>query len=470
MKVQIEKLQPNLEGEVTAGSRKYSVPFVVPGDIVEIKIQKKKVEVLSIERNESFPYLEESQCRYFGLCGGCKAQHLQYPYQWKVKTQELQRLYEDMEVQVTHVLPRKIYYYRNRMDFVVDKDRVGLRKLRDFQTIVDIDECKIQKPESNTILQTFKKILKKYPETGYDRASGQGIIKYLTIRSDVTVAVILTVLDPVFWKEEYRRNYQEFVSTLKENLQTLQNTIQKEISLQECYVDTFSEVSNTGRGKVLSGNEYFEARFGNLLFSVPHDAFFQPNPSVIKELVDQGILFLQKHDIRNRVSGILDVFCGVGTLSLYMFSKLKQDISINFITGIDITGSAIKQANLNAKQLFGNFADKYIRFHEKNLLKKLDLDIPDGTLLILDPPRSSLHPHLIRWIVRNRNKIPVIFYLSCNPAAQYQELRHFQDDYDVAYVSLGDPFPHTPHFESLLILIRKTRHRNTDTTTKKDNP
>ncbi|MCS7204711.1 MAG: hypothetical protein NZ853_03360 [Leptospiraceae bacterium] len=454
MKFQIHKLLSNLEGEILFKNSHLSIPFVVPGDIVEVKIQKRHAQLIKLERNSNFSHLVEPKCRYFSECGGCKGQHLDYPYQWGLKTQELKNYYQkEFSLKIEEVLPSQKYHYRNRMDFVVTEEKVGLRKLYDYNSIVDIEQCEIQSQEANEILLSFRNLLKEYPNLGYSRKLHQGVIKYITLRVGDSIFVILTINENYHHNEVLKQSYQNFLQKFIQKLKELQDQFQKTISLKECYTGTFSEVSNVLNGKVLLGMPYFEISFADLKFQIPPDSFFQPHTSVITQMMGKAIQFLRKTRALPSSISLMDLFCGVGTLLLLVYDRLSDTYSIKDMMGVEFSESSIAWAKVNFEYYLRSSPKMTsFEFQAKDLTKKLDIKPSENTVLILDPPRSGLHKNLINWIIKHQKQIRWILYLSCNPQKQKDEIEILKKFYQVKYIVFGDPFPHTAHWESLIVL------------------
>ncbi|MFN3247638.1 MAG: methyltransferase domain-containing protein, partial [Leptonema sp. (in: bacteria)] len=154
---------------------------------------------------------------------------------------------------------------------------------------------------------------------------------------------------------------------------------------------------------------------------------------------------------QNEKYQLIDLYCGAGILSIYLTRKLNQSI-LTSVMGIEIIESAIELAKKNFEYFFGDQIP--YNFITADLNKIKEIPINNASILILDPPRSGLHPKIIEWII-NTPQIKWIFYLSCNPPKQYEEMQKIKSIFDVESIIFGDPFPHTSHWESLILLKRK---------------
>lgn len=442
------EILPSLEGLIKIEEKKYIIPYVLPEDEVTFTLKPKKNQgfPIQIQRKES-KIQETPLCSYFGKCGGCLGQHIKYEFQWMYKTQFLKEKYKVSfpSLEISNALPPNLYFYRNRMDFVVNYNIVGLRKKNSYKELIDIEECKIQTKSANQILVIFRNLLKKYP-IGFDRKTTQGIIKYITIRTANQMGIILTIT-----KENKNKFYshfiEEFIADLKEK--------SIDFSLYECYSNLQSEVSNTENNFMVYGKKYLEFSLGGLNFDVPPEGFFQPNSEMIDTMLIKVIKHLSKqNDFVNNQFHLIDLFCGVGTLGLYIYKNFSKNIKS--VTGFEITTKSILCAkhNIQKNLNLNDDLDKW-NFVHLDLLKKFNIELKERTFLILDPPRSGLSNYCLNWLLSNSKNIDWILYVSCNPNKQFLELEILKKNYELKYIIFGDPFPQTAHWESIAILSKQ---------------
>jgi tRNA/tmRNA/rRNA uracil-C5-methylase (TrmA/RlmC/RlmD family) len=146
---------------------------------------------------------------------------------------------------------------------------------------------------------------------------------------------------------------------------------------------------------------------------------------------------------------LIDLFCGNG-----FFSILFGD-SFQNIIGYDWVESSIQTATENLNRLFPG---KKIIFEKKDLLQFKDVfsdskSIPEDSILILDPPRNGIGIKLSEYILNS--SIKNILYVSCNPNSQIDDLKILSGNYEILSGLITDPYPYTPHLESVLHLKRK---------------
>jgi len=197
---------------------------------------------------------------------------------------------------------------------------------------------------------------------------------------------------------------------------------------------TIPEIQN-----ILHGREYIEDKLGDLIYKISSASFFQTNTIMAEKLY---------HEIRQAAKvetheNVWDLYCGTGSIGLFLAPDAKT------VTGIEIIKDAVHDAINNAKN---NNIDN-IEFLHGNLdslfdkQPELSAQLPHPDLLIVDPPRSGLHPKLIDRIIQiNPSRI---VYISCNPATQVRDLTLLTEKggYNITSVQPVDMFPHTPHIE-----------------------
>ena len=432
-RITIKGLDTDLKGYGYLEDKKISFPYVLPG-------QELKVEERGRGKRKYYKILTPSNynpeitgCKYFTHCGGCRARHIPYTSQFKLKVEPLVKFYKNLYNLNLEILPSdKIDKYRNRMDFAIFPNAIGLRQEGNFRNIIDIEECKIQTDIANRELKNLRIVLQDF---AYNRKTNEGVLKYLTLRVSQKNE-LLTILT--------------FISSFKDSdLESKLIDICKNNSIAEniifCYNRPKAEVSATGELKVIRGNSYYIEKFFDIHFEVNFDSFFQPNPSGFTPILN----FIEEEIRNHNFKTLVDLFCGGGFFSL-IFGKYFEEI-----LGYDIINSSITSAR---KSLQKAYPEKKVRFEVLDLYSKVlpeSLESLDEkkTILFVDPPRNGLGEHLIRFIIQLG--IEKIFYISCNPISQKKDIEMLNENYKISRGLLIDPYPHTPHLESVLFLEKK---------------
>ncbi|MCC6275593.1 MAG: class I SAM-dependent RNA methyltransferase [Leptospiraceae bacterium] len=435
-RVRIEKLRPDLRGEGVFEEKFYSFPYTQLGDEVLFEERgrgnRRHLVVKDILRREAI----HAKCSHYTQCGGCTGQHIPYKEQFLLKTGSLaDRVKNEFRVTPVLVEATQQFYYRNRMDFAVFPEKlIGLHQAGNFRKVVDIEYCHIQNEEANRDFFAFRRTLDEFPGIVFHRKTEEGFLKYATYRRGIFTDDSLFILTFVKGFE----NAPE-IRRLEERI--LQNLKSKNIVF--CFNRKKAEVSATGEFLAIRGNPHYEEKLFGKIFKIPFDSFFQPNP--------KGFLPILEF-IRDRLSEkndtLVDLFCGSG-----FFSRLFGE-NFSEILGFDFVASSIEEAN---QTLGMEFPEKKIKFSQYNLFGAEDdlfreIRIQGKNVLILDPPRSGAGEKLSRLI--RDSSFQEIFYVSCNPKSQLEDLKIISESFHLAEFLFTDPYPQTPHIETVAYLKR----------------
>jgi tRNA/tmRNA/rRNA uracil-C5-methylase (TrmA/RlmC/RlmD family) len=322
------------------------------------------------------------------------------------------------------------------MDFVVDGMKVGLRKKGNFREIVDIPNCPIQSKSSNEILELFRSVLKRFSTIPVLRRENQGILKYITIRSAPEFEKRILILTFIS-KEEclLHPELNEFKKIISETF--------SECNILACFGPRESEVSGTGdEDEIWNGEPELKFQFLNQSFESHYSGFVQPNLFEFTKVV-----LKLKELVPNSMERLYDVYCGMG-----FFSQIFKD-RWRYAVGLESHPGAIERAK-------ANFDPKSSEWHSMDLsLKKTKIPFQEEGFLILDPPRSGLGKQVLDWILANPWKEGV--YVSCNPKTQILDWKVLSEFYEVVSFHVFDPYPFTPHLETILQFRRKSAFADT---------
>lgn len=441
----IHKVASDLTGKTTVQGRTHSFRCLKEGDEVHFwylgrgKRRYNKIDQVLIHSDHS-----SIQCQYFGVCGGCSGQHIPYEEQFQYKTKQLAEQYKDTWEVETELIPaQNSYKYRNRMDFAIFPGKSGLRESGNFRKIVDVETCLIQSEWADREWKLIRSYISLHPEIPLNRKSEEGFLKYVTIRYSFSTddSMLIFTIDKALEGCDAEKEFEAWI---------LANSSAKNIIF--CYNPRQSEVSAFGSFRVARGNSSYEETILDTRLQVPFDSFFQPNPNQFESILHE----IQKWILEWKADNLIDLFCGGGFFSI-LFGKYFQKI-----VGYEVNKASIAAA----KEIVGNlypkiessfesidlFQKKFIpQFLESIESKQLDTK---KTLLILDPPRNGAGSFMLDWI--ENSNIKYIAYVSCNPKGQWDEImNHLGKNYSPIKVLITDPYPQTPHLESLVILERK---------------
>lgn len=430
---------------------------LIPGDIADVRILKIKGSYIIAERINictASPYRTTAFCKHFGYCGGCKWQNFSYEGQMIFKEKFIQDALTRIgnlnfpEIQKPIPSPQ-IRYYRNKLEFTFSDKRwiepeffqkenknfspaLGFHKSGAYDKVLDIQECFLQDDISNRIRNFVRDYALQHHISFFDKKNNQGLLRTLTIRNTTLNEwmVILGVYEV----------HQDIIYPL---LDAIIQQFPFITSLQYAHLFMLNESLSNGKLFLYKGRDYIIEQLGNLRFKISAHSFFQTNSLQAKKMYDivKELAQLSGNEI------VYDLYCGTGTISLYVADKARQVIGIEYVQ--QAVEDAIENAKLNnisnarfyAGVMENIFTETFIAEHEK----------PD--VIIADPPRAGMHKRVIEQIKKIGPQR--IVYVSCSPPSQARDLSYLCDMYEVKYVQPIDMFPHTTHIENIVLLEKK---------------
>jgi 23S rRNA (uracil1939-C5)-methyltransferase len=398
----------------------YFCPFVLPGEVVNIKsLTKKKhyIEALPNLTIEASKKRITPRCPYFTKCGGCDYQHIDYYEQIHIKKDILMETFSHIgKIKVDNVevfSSSQQYYYRNRIQLKVRNKRIGFYA-KQTNKIVPINSCQIAHKKINEIITYLENISLLFTDTSMD-------IYLLASRNNNCVMKII-LLDPT---KSFDVIEKTFINFFKDVVTGLVFYIKEKIGLKEIS---------------FYGYKYISERVHNMNFNINIDSFFQINIDQLENMLNIITDYIKSQDIQKAA----DLYCGVGTFSITISKFLKKVIAI------ENNSFAINDAIANAH--INNCNN--IVFINKNVEESLNiLDEEKCDLIIIDPPRSGLNKGVIRSV---SDSAQAIVYIACDPSKQARDIRLFiNNGFILKNVMFLDMFPQTYHIESICILEKK---------------
>jgi 23S rRNA (uracil1939-C5)-methyltransferase len=374
------------------------VPFVLPGELVEIEVLEDKrgfVRGGLTDVLEESPKRIKSRCKHYMECGGCHYQHISYQDQLEAKTgivvEQLQRIGGIEEVPVQEIIASDDEWnYRNNVQFHLDKEgKLGFMAGRS-DTVIPIEECFMMQKELAELWSTLS----------FGRGSG---IKRISLRLGMNEELMM-----VF--ETYSDEALDF-------------SVDFPINAVQLGPDSYY---------VLSGNDFIHAEISGREFKVTANAFFQVNSGTAGKMVEYllDIIPLQAD------SKVLDIYCGVGLFSAFIAPKVE------YLVGVESHPQAVDDFvdNLNK---FENV--ELYEGRAEEVLKSLEFK-PD--VILVDPPRSGLNRHVLDMLVDLNPKL--IAYVSCDPSTLARDAKRLiSKGYSLKQVTPVDMFPQTFHIETI---------------------
>ena len=434
------------------------VPFGAPGDIVDLKLDKKRKsygEAHIVAMKKPSEIRVEPFCQHFGVCGGCKWQHIPYEYQLKYKRQQVVDALERIEkVDLPEVMPAmgsaNTTHYRNKLEFTFsnkcwltfeelnsgkefpDRNALGFHIPGAFDKVLDIKKCWLQEDVSNEIRLFLRGYAIEKGYSFYDLRAQEGLMRTIMIRTTSTGEIMLIV---VFGAPE-----EEAIADV---MQALKSKFPQITSLQ--YVINLKVNDTIADQEVVlySGREYVEEEMEGLKFRIGPKSFYQTNSQQAYELykVARRMADLSGDEL------VYDLYTGTGTIANFVSRKAKK------VIGIEYVPEAIEDAKLNSA-VNGIDNTEFYAGDMKDILTDEFVEAngrPD--VMIVDPPRAGMHEDVVNVILNAEPER--IVYVSCNPATQARDLALLDAKYRVTEVQPVDMFPHTHHVENVVKLVRK---------------
>ena len=437
------------------------VPYVVPGDVVDLQITRKKhhyAEAVAVKFHRYGPSRTQSFCPHFGVCGGCKWQCLSYEAQLSAKQQQvmdaLQRIGGVELPQCSPILgSQKTTQYRNKLEFgfsnkawltqeqIASGERfslpgaVGFHTSGSFDKILPIDTCYLMDDINNRLRNGIRDYAYQHNLSFYDQREHKGLLRGMMVRLSNTGELMLLIQFCISSEDE-RAQAMGLLDWIVTSFPQVSSLLWVD---NQKYNDTFGDLDV----HCYYGTDHIYQTMEGLRFKVGPKSFYQTN-------TDQAyILYKVARDFAS-LSGqelVFDLYTGTGTIANFVAHEARQ------VIGIEYVPEAIEDARENSRI---NGIDNTL-FYAGDMKDILNRDFitkhgrPD--VIITDPPRAGMHSDVVDVILFAAPKRVV--YVSCNPATQARDLQMLDKDYQVTAVQPVDMFPHTQHVENVVLLERR---------------
>ncbi|WP_425236553.1 23S rRNA (uracil(1939)-C(5))-methyltransferase RlmD [Ulvibacterium sp.] len=429
----------------------------VPGDIVDVQTVKKRksfFEGVATHFHSRSDKRTEPVCQHFGVCGGCKWQHMDYVHQLYYKQREVENNLKRIgHLELPEIQPilgsKKSYFYRNKMEFsfsdsrwltldeiksdatISDKNALGFHIPGMWDKILDIEKCHLQPDPSNAIRLATKEFAVKNQLSFFNPRNQYGLLRTLMIRTSSTGEVM--VLVQFFEDDSTQRNL--LLDHLRKSFPEIASLLYVINQKQNDTIYDQEVVCHSGRDYILEEME-------GLQFKIDAKSFYQTNSDQAYELykVVREFASLKGTEL------VYDLYTGTGTIAQFIAKQAKR------VIGIEAVPEAIANAKENAKHNeIGNVdffvGDMKTVFDERFIVENGNPDV-----LITDPPRDGMHKDVVRQIM---NIAPEkVVYVSCNSATQARDLELMKEKYKITRVQPVDMFPQTHHVENVVLLAK----------------
>ncbi|AEM71303.1 RNA methyltransferase, TrmA family [Allomuricauda ruestringensis DSM 13258] len=430
----------------------------VPGDVVDVMTTKKRkayFEGVATNFHTLSNKRTEPVCEHFGVCGGCKWQHMGYEHQLYFKQKEvennLKRIGNLDLPEITPILGSKAqYFYRNKMEFsfsdsrwltqeeinsdieIEDRNALGFHIPGMWDKILDIKKCHLQQDPSNAIRLEVKNFANKNGLTFFNPRRQEGLLRTLMIRTSSTGEIMVLIQ----FFEDNREHRELLLNHIKEKFPEITALL---------YV-----INSKGNDTIydqevicFAGRDHIFEEMEGLQFKINAKSFYQTNSEQAYALykVARNFANLTGNEL------VYDLYTGTGTIAQFISKNAKKVVGVESVPEAieDAKSNALHNNISNAEFFVGDmknvFNDSFISEHGQ----------PD--VIITDPPRDGMHKQVVGQLLQVAP--PKIVYVSCNSATQARDLALMKEKYEVTKVQPVDMFPQTHHVENVVLLEKR---------------
>lgn len=423
-------------------------PIFVPNALINETIEFKVIKVKKnfaigklLEIKKESEERVEPPCVYYHKCGGCQLQHMTYQAQLNMKKEQVVNLFHrkaDFKDTIIHdtIGMDNPWFYRNKSQVPVGKNNenkviTGFYRQRSHD-IIDMDECLIQDNMHQDVLNKLKLWFNELNISIYNERKKQGLMRHVVIRTGHHSRELMVV-----FVTNGKKFKQSDVLTEK-----LVAAFPEIVSVKHNVNDTHSNVIMGETSYTLYGKDEIQDTLSDVTFKISDQSFYQINSIQTEKLYQRAIEYAELKGEET----ILDTYCGIGTIGLYMAPKAQH------VYGVEIVPEAIADAKQNATlNQFENTTFVCGKAEEVILKWKAQGIKPD--VVMVDPPRKGCDETFLETLLElNPRKI---VYISCNPSTQQRDAQQLAQRYKLTQITPVDMFPHTTHVETVAQFERR---------------
>lgn len=434
------------------------VPYVVPGDVVDLQIRRKKnkyAEGEVVKFHELSPVRAVPFCQHYGVCGGCKWQVLPYQEQIKYKQKQVEdNLKRIGKIDLPEISPilgsDRTEFYRNKLEFTFSNKRwltseevrqdvkydqmnaVGFHIPGAFDKVLAIEKCWLQNDISNRIRNAVRDYAYEHDYSFINLRSQEGMLRNMIVRTSSTGELMIILICKITEDHE--------MDLFRQILQFIADSFPEITSLLYIINNKCNDTINDLDVHVFRGNDHIFEEMEGLRFKIGPKSFYQTNSEQAYNLykITRQFAGLTGNEL------VYDLYTGTGTIANFVSRQARQ------VIGIEYVPEAIEDAKVNAEVNGIQNALFYAGDMKDILTQDFINEHGRPDVIITDPPRAGMHQDVVDVILFAEPKR--IVYVSCNPATQARDLQLLDDKYKVAAVQPVDMFPHTHHVENVVLL------------------
>ena len=430
------------------------VPMVVPGDVIDVRVTRKRknyLEGIPVRFHSRSEDRVKPVCSHFGICGGCKLQHLAYEkqlfYKEKIVRDNLTRIGKIDIQEISPIIGSEDqFHYRNKLEYTFSSKRwltkeeiaEGVIKSRNalgfhitgyFDKVLDISECHLQPEPTNAIRNAVREYADRKKLEYFDYRSHSGFLRNLIIRTGSEGQVMVVVVFHHLDKNEIT-GLLDFIKSEFPDITSLMYVVNPK------HNDTITDLDVIP----YFGTDHLIENIDGMKFRIGPKSFFQTN---LKQSVSMYRIVREYAALRG-AEVVYDLYTGTGTIANYLAPFAGK------VVGVEYVAEAVQDAKVNSG--LNNITNtSFYSGDLKDILTSSFIEMvgrPD--VIITDPPRSGMHPGVVSSIISCQPKR--IVYVSCNPATQARDLSMLSAYYRIIKVQPVDMFPHTSHVENIILL------------------
>ena len=420
------------------------VPKALTGEEIEYKLIKvnknfaigKLLEIFTESKDRVEP-----PCVYYDKCGGCQLQHLDYLAQLEMKRNQVVNLFHRKGKFTSTPINETIgmmnpWNYRNKSQIPVgqnseDAPIMGFYRQRSHD-IIDMEECLIQDSIQNQLMRMIRALLTEHNVSVYDEKRKEGLLRHVIIRVGYTSREVMVVF------VTNGKKFKQAKAIIKQMVEAVPNIK----SVIQNINETHSNVIMGKKSKTLYGKDEITDELDSVEFEISDQSFYQINASQTVKLYNKALEYAGLTGEET----VLDTYCGIGTIGLYMAEKAKH------VYGVEVVPAAIEDAKKNAK-LNGYDNTIFVCGKAESVIMDWKQQGIQPDVVMVDPPRKGCDEQFLRTLLElNPQRI---VYISCNPSTQQRDAHILAEGYELKEITPVDMFPQTTHIETVALFERK---------------
>ncbi|WP_114603026.1 23S rRNA (uracil(1939)-C(5))-methyltransferase RlmD [Staphylococcus sp. EZ-P03] len=420
------------------------VPKALTGEEIEFKLIKvnknfaigKLLEIFTESKDRVEP-----PCVYYDKCGGCQLQHLDYQAQLEMKRNQVVNLFHRKGKFTSTPINETIgmmnpWNYRNKSQIPVGQNSEGAPIMGFYRQrshdIIDMEECLIQDSIQNQLMRMIRALLSEHNVSIYDEKRKEGLLRHVIIRVGYTSREVMVVF------VTNGKKFKQAKAIIKQMVEAVPNIK----SVIQNINETHSNVIMGKKSKTLYGKDEITDELDSVEFEISDQSFYQINASQTVKLYNKALEYAGLTGEET----VLDTYCGIGTIGLYMAEKAKH------VYGVEVVPAAIEDAKKNAK-LNGYDNTTFVCGKAESVIMDWKQQGIQPDVVMVDPPRKGCDEQFLRTLLELNPKR--IVYISCNPSTQQRDAHILAEGYELKEITPVDMFPQTAHIETVALFERK---------------